>query len=360
MVVNIAYKGEPVTFDIVVGCNVRVTTYKDNDRSVEVGVAPIAYGLKMTDGRGIVVRPPEACDGETTENGQVPSTLLPLIVTYEQADAPWLGLAYTTDDAFESPLSELKLFNATISKATAEEWRAWRETEGRKNFVTYELLGMNPMNRFDHPRWGPGKRFMATECQAFRRLTLPEPARELARRHWPANRPSHWYASDAAMVELRTVDDDEAKRKGLLIEGYPLEWHLGEGGTSFAGLPRRLPGALIFARRTVVSDVYPAWSDLSISRLDERGQYPAETLRKPKLIYAEVDVRQELKGFGYCDRVSNIDGLSYSAIGRLKYENRVNGEAINDQLNSPPTNPDPFFERDQYLYIGARYSVINV
>jgi hypothetical protein len=121
--VNLAYKGEPLDFDIVVGCNVRITTYKDNDRTVEVGVAPMLYGLRMKDGHGVVVKPPEACEGETTENGKVPKTLLPLVVTYENADAPWFGIAYASDDSYNSPLSQLKFFGASIEKATREEWR---------------------------------------------------------------------------------------------------------------------------------------------------------------------------------------------------------------------------------------------
>jgi hypothetical protein len=129
-----AYKGEPLDFDIVVGCNVRVTTYKDNDRTVEIGIAPMIFGLKMKDGRGVVVRPPEACQGETTENGKVPATLLPLVVTYENADQPWIGLAYASEDAYESPISELKFFGATISRATREEWQEWRRTGAPKKF----------------------------------------------------------------------------------------------------------------------------------------------------------------------------------------------------------------------------------
>jgi hypothetical protein len=77
-----AYKGEPLDFDIVVGCNVRVTTYKDNDRTVDVGIAPMVFGLKMKDGHVVVIRPPQACNGQTTENGRVPQNLLPLVVTY--------------------------------------------------------------------------------------------------------------------------------------------------------------------------------------------------------------------------------------------------------------------------------------
>lgn len=65
----------------------------------------------------------------------------------------------------------------------------------------------------------------------------------------------------------------------------------------------------------------------------------------------------ELKGFGYCDRVTNIDGLPYSGIGKLRYKNEVNGEAIVGELD---VNPGPFFERDEYLYLPASYSIVNV
>jgi hypothetical protein len=358
LIVNLAYKGEPISFDIVVGCNVLVTTYKDNDRTIETGVAPTAYGLKMKDGRGVVVRPPEACDGETTENGKVPTTLLPLIVTYEKADEPWFGLAYVTDDAFDSPRSELRFSNATISSATKQEWEAWRRTEAPKNFVTYELLGINATNRFDHVRWEAGKRFMASECQAFLRLKLPEAGRVLVRQSWPAGRPTYWYADTAARHVLRTVDDKEAERKGLLIEGHRLEWYFGDASTFFPGLPRRQPGAQIFFIRHLVGEIYPAWSDRTIGRLDEKGQYPTAVSGKPRPIWAEADVRPGMRGFAYCDGVNNIDGLPYS--GRFSFESRVNGQPISDELERPPTNPFPFYERDEFLFLHESYSLVNI
>lgn len=67
---SLAYKGEPLDFNIVVGCNVRVTTYKDNDRTVEVGVAPMVYGLKMKDGRGVVIRPAGCVSGRDDRERQ--------------------------------------------------------------------------------------------------------------------------------------------------------------------------------------------------------------------------------------------------------------------------------------------------
>src|SRR5579859_5895434 len=53
-----AYKGEPLDFDIVVGCNVSVTTYKDNDRTVEVVLVPTIFGLKTKDDHGVAVHLP--------------------------------------------------------------------------------------------------------------------------------------------------------------------------------------------------------------------------------------------------------------------------------------------------------------
>src|SRR5262249_39592566 len=41
--VKLAYKGEPQDFDIVVGCNVRQTNYKDGGRTVEVGLVPTVF-----------------------------------------------------------------------------------------------------------------------------------------------------------------------------------------------------------------------------------------------------------------------------------------------------------------------------
>src|SRR6266567_2723416 len=81
--VKLTYKGEPQDFDIVVGCNVRQINYRNNSRTLEVGLIPSVFGRRMSDGKGLVVRPPRACSGETTANGQVPSDLLPVVVVYD-------------------------------------------------------------------------------------------------------------------------------------------------------------------------------------------------------------------------------------------------------------------------------------
>jgi hypothetical protein len=356
--VNLAYKGEPLDFDIVVGCNVRVTTYKDNDRTVEVGVAPMAFGLKMKDGHGVVVRPPQACRGETTENGKVPVDLLPFVVTYENADQPWFGLGYASEDAYASPISELKFFGATISNATHEEWQAWRGTGAPKNFVTYELLGINERNRFDQPHWKPGFRAMSSECTGFSWVRLPEPVREGIRPYWPASKPRYWYPNENTRSAFRAAGDYEGKK--VLFEGNPLREYL-PATEAIYGVARHKPGGLVVYTKHVVGNVYPAASDLSLNRLTAEGELPAEIRAKSRKSWAEASVDPKLKGFAYCDVVNNIEDvpLAVRPLGQT-IVNRVNGEPINEDLMRVATNFDYAFDRDEYVFFYKSYPLVNI
>jgi hypothetical protein len=355
--VNLAYKGELLDFDIVVGCNVRVTTYKDNDRTFEVGVAPMVYGLKMKDGRGVVVRAPEACQGETTENGKVPKTLLPLVVTYESADAPWLGLAYASGDAYASPISELKFFGATIGKATREEWQDWRRTEAPRNFITYELLGINRKNMWDPPHWRPGYRAMGSECRGFSWVKLPDPVREAIRLYWPASKPKYWYPNGDAQTALREVGNFDAaydrRKKGMLFDGHPLY--------SYFNLPPNEPEVRFLSKDSAVGALYPARSDVSFNRLDDSGELSAEAKAKSRKSWAEANVDPQLKGFAYCDLVNNIAGLP-SAVSYLQLlASRVNGEPISEDALT--WHEDQFsyaFERDEYVFFSRTYPLVSI
>ena len=354
-----AYKGEPLDFNIVVGCNVSVTTYKDNDRTVEVGIAPMVFGVKMKDGHGVVVRPPEACQGETTENGRVSGALLPLVVTYENADQPWFGLAYASEDAYESPLSELKFSGATISNATFEEWQEWRRTGAPKNFVTYELLGINANNRFDQPRWKPGYRAMSSECRAFSWVKLPEAVRDAIRPYWPTGKPRYWYPNGEARTAFRVAGDYEGRK--VLFDGNPLHEYF-PSTEGIYGVARHKPGGLVLYPGHVVGDVYPAISDLSLDRLDASGNLPAEIRAKSPRSWAEANVDLKLKGFAYCDIVRNIEDTpsAVRVVAGQTFANRVNGEPIDEELMRVATNFDFAFERDEYVFFYKSYPLVNI
>jgi hypothetical protein len=358
--VNLAYKGEPLDFDIVVGCHVRITTYKDNDRAVEVGVAPMVFGLKMKDGHGVVVRPPEACGGETTENGKVPKALLPLIATYENANAPRFGIAYASEDAYDSPLSQLKFFGASISKATREEWQQWRRTEAPKNFVTYELLGINEESPWDFPRWKPGYRVMASNCLGDSWVKLPESVREVIRGYWPSDKPAYWYPNGdtrrALSVALRRQAKDQLVLDGNQFDSYNLP------SLGAEGVPRRQPGAEIRFADRVVGDVYPARTDLSLNQLGSDGELPLAIKAKSKLSWSEAEVRPDLRGFAYCDatifRIAGVPDRLHD--NTAHYVNLINGVPIGEELEIVTTNTDFAFERDEYVVFSRTYQLGDI
>jgi hypothetical protein len=367
---SLAYKGQPLDFDIVVGCNVRVTTYKENDRTVEVGIAPMAFGLKMKDGRGVVVRPPEACQGETTENGKVPAALLPLVVTYKNADRPWSGLAYATEDAYESPISELKFFGASISSATLEEWQQWRRTEAPTNFITYALLGVNAADIWNFPVWKPGYRVMASDCLGYSWLKLPQPLRDAIGPHWPADKPAYWYPDGASNNALRNVLGNDYQKAPFLIDGNRFnDYMTNPNGT--IGLARRQPDAVVgshkprpgsvdFNVHPVSGDLYPARTDLSLNRLDDGGELLPEIKAKPQLSWSEVQVEPELRGFAYCERtifsIASLPGQLFK--NGYRYLNKINGATVEQQVVS--TTEGTAFERDEYAIFPHTYQIGSI
>jgi hypothetical protein len=338
-----------------------VTTYKDNDQTVDVGIAPMVFGLKMKDGHGVVIRPPQACDGETTENGKVPQDLLPLVVTYENADQPWSGIAYASEDAYDSPLSELKFFGATISKAMREEWQDWRRTEAPKNFITYTLLGINPDNMWDFPHWKPGYRVMASGCLGASWVKLPESARDLARRFWPTDKSVYWFPSWEMRKALWSVAVDP--KNALLFEGNRFLDYLQEldSASGAQGLPRHQPGAVIFFKSYVAGDLYPARIDRSVNRLRADGELPPEIKARPESPRIEAEARPELRGFAYCDdTVFKIEEVPGGFYGTPAYLSEINGKAINEELQSWRQGSQLDFERDEFVVLPRRYQIGSI
>ena len=131
---DVAYKGEPQQFDIVVGCHVQDIVYKDGNTTHEVGLIPTLYGRRMSDGKALVVRAPNACSGETTANGHVPLDFTPLLIVYEDAGKLDFGTAYLSEDAYDGPLSQLRFGKATIEASTRAAFDASRK-DGPPNLI---------------------------------------------------------------------------------------------------------------------------------------------------------------------------------------------------------------------------------
>ncbi len=149
--------------------------YKDGSGTYEAGLIPTVYGRRMSDGQALVVRPPDACNGQTTANGKVPPNFIPLMIVYDDADTLDFGIAYLSDDAYASPLSDLTFHEASIETATREEFDDFREN-GSPNVVTRNTYhSLSPREVLE--KMGLREDLAGTSagvCFAYRRFRLPE------------------------------------------------------------------------------------------------------------------------------------------------------------------------------------------
>src|SRR5262249_47256499 len=107
-------------------CGVRVTVYGDQSSSYDSLFDPRFFVKATRDGGAILLDTPNACAGETTDDGRVPKDFLPATVWFDKASDFTLGTAYLSEDAFENPRSRLKFLGAAIHKATLADWDAFQ------------------------------------------------------------------------------------------------------------------------------------------------------------------------------------------------------------------------------------------
>lgn len=195
VVVDFKYKGEPQTFDFTVGCNVKYTRYQDNSKTEEIGLIPAIYGRRMKNGKAVVVRPPNACYGQTTDNNLVPETFIPLITVYD-SDTLEEGLAYVTEDAYHSPRAELSLPVTRIHASSREAFDKETET-GIPNLVTRDLY-WSKQGQYQAMLRGakPMQTRRSDICRFALRYRLSEKARKIAARFWPASKPRYWHTEN--------------------------------------------------------------------------------------------------------------------------------------------------------------------
>ena len=327
--VDFAYKGEPEHFDIVVGCNVLNIRYKDGSGTYEAGLVPTVYGQRMSDGKAVVVRPPDACRGDTTANGGVPENFLPVMIVYDDADTVAFGTGYMTDEAYKNPRSLMKFGKATIESATRREFDVSHDN-GPPNVVTRSqyhsfqpdahlaLLGLQRTQ----PAFG-------RHCRAYSRWRLSEPEREVVRKYRPAGEARYWTISD---TEKRVAFEKELygrvlEKLGKRIrdDGLELSLHEGFEQPDFGALRRdgvKLVGLNGLQRP---ASIYPASTSMSqdkwpVSPEERAAAYEAlKTVNIVDVAFAEGQTR----GFAYCysgERFGKYEFKSKEC--RLDYDSR--------------------------------------
>jgi hypothetical protein len=348
---------EAVDFDIVVGCGVRVTVYGDESSSYDSLFDPRFFVKATHDGGAALLSAPNACNGETTENGDVPVDLLPATVWFDKAGDFTLGTAYLSEDAYENPDAKLKFLGASIHKATRADWYAFQPTFAKNLLSTKPFMfgtlappdteiSANLWNKSKLALWLPVFR-----CYGVRRYHLSDPAaRELLRKYWPADKPRFWMPSSAITEQLRPKFYGLNGSKGPYINGFPYKDYVVHYVAK--GWPTRAKGG-IFYKGALPTEIYPFRADDGLPWLEP-------TLATADVIYRDVDMKQGTnKGFAYC-----YAWLRYQAGTSLfthhlpdyfkrHFQTRVDGVPI--QVGSAPFTATPdipylFFENDEYFY----------
>ena len=304
--VDFSYKGEPQHFDIVVGCNVLNIRYKDGSGTYEAGLVPTVYGQRMSDGKAVVVRPPDACRGDTTANGGVPENFLPVMIVFDDADTVAFGTGYMTDDAYDNPRSLMKFAKATIERATRDDFDKFREN-GPPNVVTRSqyhsvqsdtYLASQGLKR-TRPAFG-------WHCHAFARWRLSEPEREVVRKYRPASGAKYWAIPeiekqlefDKEIYKVQQKLGKRARDDGLMLNLYEGFWQpefgaLRRNGVKLVGLDfGRSPAAAFYPANTSMSeDKWPA-------SVEGRA---AAYARLKSVNLVDVDVADgQNRGFAFC------------------------------------------------------------
>ncbi len=347
-----SHKGEPLVFDYVVACNIRITSYRGGDRSDDSTYAPKAMMLPTKSGGAVMVRTINACRGETTENGQAPEDLFPMAIWFDDVDDMTFGWGYATWDAYESESSQLEFHEARISAATRADWEAWREASA-KDFEPVGMIttpwGVNyaePSSRRNpNVSSDTAKRILARQCSGYVRLKIPNNIRREFQSFRKNQEHKYWY------IEKSITEIFKIMERGEFPNGKEFK-NLAPGGTILyagtSGLPRWGGGGTLYKQfeHTVPYEVYPL---LPISRsLDRKLLEP--TSRYPRNLLIDSN---RTRGFLACGGDAPYDLNPHrfdSEFARKKKPVVVNGV---DVVGPHRTwgEPSIFFERDEYMFL---------
>jgi hypothetical protein len=374
--VKLTYKGEQQDFDIVVGCNVRQINYMDGGRTLEVGLIPSVFGRRMRDGKGLVVRPPRACQGETTANGKVPAELLPVVVVFEDAETLAFGTAYLSEDAYESPLSILAFNGAAIESATRADFEAFRREQINlvKPASYHTPSGLPPLkDRGLAPAAVP----MGTSCHAYARFRLVGDELQHARDMWSADHPRYWRPTRPedvrALIPVSpTPPTLQTDHEGAPVrKRYELAFGL-DNEVANLGMPTRRGSGVV---RGKPGGAFPVsyYPDIGgwISRpwpSNPAGR-ALELMRDGPHIGASVDFRDgATRGFAYCRPIpanfpTGTTFQDYSDPTKLPFYNYVRMPVVDkvdgiEVLQVPPPDlprggfegPAIIVERDEFIF----------
>lgn len=354
------YGGETIDFDIVVGCAVRVTEYTDGGSSYDAMRRPRLFAKATKDGAAIWQIVPVACGNETTDNGRVPADFLPGAIWFDSKDDFSLGIAYITEDAFESPSSKLKFLGAQIHSSTREDYDAF-QAKLATNLIEPELLARPRGGRLTESQarlimWDRVKLAEVLRgsfsCYGLARFRFSDPdARAILRAFAPASKSRFWRPDKATALLIRSQFDALNNRNGALLDNAPLRDYFSYGTYRTRGFPTRSLGGTIGGGEG--KKVPPAIFPLSA---DDGLPWAMPSLTEADVIWRDVHLGPSNQGFAYCYSLLRGTGplfeMHVPGYAKRTFGARASGLPIDVQEARYGANfPSSFYEGDEYIYL---------
>jgi hypothetical protein len=314
----------------------------------------------MSDGKGLVIRPPKACNGETTANGKVQPDLLPVVIVYEDAATLTFGTAYISEDAYNSLLSVLTFGGATIEKATRADFDTFRRMQ--PNLVKRESYhaALDSDAQLKQLGFSRSTRPFGHLCQFYTRFLIPDAARPLVRAYWPEERPTYWRPpTDEAEHAIRKLILDSPLVRSDSISDPPAPWTAFRNyGNADRGLVTRVHGGLVAPSRgyLVPPAAYPATSDYRADRWPSDWTEWSSFLAH-KQVFVATDINfggGSMRGFAYCSadlRPTAEQKASLDPIAQKPKAFHVDGQEVFSNGRDFAVGDTWIFDRDETVFI---------
>jgi hypothetical protein len=361
LVASYMHGEERVDFDIVSACSVRVTTYADNDTSHDVFRYPIVFVLGTRDGGAVMQMVPDACEGATTTGGQVPQDFMPGAIWFDDPADLTFGIAYVTEEAFESPGSKLKFLGARIESATQKDWAAFQATAPKSLVDPIKYGEITPHPTVAEVRadlWNRGKMAQWTrssfQCYGVQRFRLTNAKqRTVLGAYWPATKPRYWSPGSRVLRDL--VLQLMLNFEGTEVNGRRMSDFFG-AFSSGRGFPTRVGGGQIGINK-IPARLYPVSADDGVP-------WARPELAQAPTIYRDVIL--DKSGFAYCYSVyggsgpNPIETEHLPDFAKRRFVTRVDGEAVNMGGDSDALGaglPRYIFESDEWVFRLIKFGV---
>ncbi|UZE47060.1 hypothetical protein ONR75_18850 [Rhodopseudomonas sp. P2A-2r] len=134
MVVELDHGDEPLNIEVIIACGSQVRQILGEGRSARGVWAPYIYGVRTSNGEGVLVQSPNVCNRELAKQ-PMPADFLPVVFLAPDASNLEFMIAYLHEQAYAQPFSKLKFHRATFTEVSRADYDIWRLTKWKENIV---------------------------------------------------------------------------------------------------------------------------------------------------------------------------------------------------------------------------------